>query len=109
MIYNKLVRDNIPEIIARQGKKVTFRVLQDDEKEQALKDKLIEEVQELLKADTREKVIEEMADVQEVLIALRSRYKIKLVEVQTVGVNKHAERGGFENGYFLESVEDDQQ
>lgn len=108
MIFNKLVRDKIPEIIAKQGKKVTFRVLQDDEKEQALKDKLIEEVQELINAETREQVIEEMADIQEVLIALRSKYKIRLVEVQTVGVNKHAKRGGFENGYFLESVEDDQ-
>ena len=108
MIFNKLVRDKIPELIAKQGKKVTFRVLQDDEKEQALKDKLIEEVQELINAETREQVIEEMADIQEVLIALRSKYKIRLVEVQTVGVNKHAERGGFENGYFLESVEDDQ-
>lgn len=106
MIYNKLVRNNIPDIIAKQGKKVTFRILQDDERDQALKDKLLEEVQELIKADTKEQVIEEMADIQEVLIAMRSRYKIKLIEVQTVAVNKHAAKGGFENGYFLESVEE---
>ena len=111
MIYNKLVRDKIPEIIASQGKRVTFRALQGVELRQALKDKLIEEVQELINAETFEQIVEEMADVQEVLSAMQSELTIRTIstpEIESEKNSKRDEKGGFDKGYFLESVEDDQ-
>lgn len=103
--YNKLVRDKIPEIIAGQGKSVCFRILKGNELKKALKDKLIEETQELINARTEAEFIEEMADVIEVLYAIRT-----LCDITDKTINKRAqkynEKGGFEKGYFLERVSD---
>ena len=48
-VYNKLVRDNIPEIIKENndGEAIT-RILSDEEYKKALEDKLYEEYQEVL-------------------------------------------------------------
>ncbi len=108
MIYNKLVRDKIPEIIAQQGKSVSFRALQGDELKKALKDKLIEETRELVNAETEEEIIEEIADVEEVL------YWITFAFIENGGFpkvdfrkkDKGNEKGSFRKGYFLESVEE---
>ncbi len=106
MIYNKLVRDKIPEIIAQQGKSVSFRALQGDELKKALKDKLIEEVQELVNAETEEEIIEEIADVLEVLSFIQHMFvKIGIPDpVKEKQKEKAANKGSFRRGYFLESV-----
>jgi predicted house-cleaning noncanonical NTP pyrophosphatase (MazG superfamily) len=110
MIYNKLVRDKIPEIIAKQGKRVSFRALQGDELKAALKDKLIEETYELVNAETEEQIIEEIADVLEVLEWIQIRF-IKAINyspfVDKQRQNKATEKGVFREGYFLESVGDE--
>lgn len=62
-IYNKLVRDKIPEIIEKSGKKCSFEILSGDEYIQKLDEKLNEELQEYY----QDKNIEELADLMEVL------------------------------------------
>ena len=42
-IFNKLVRDNIPDIIHNNGKKAITRILSDEEYKQELEKKLYEE------------------------------------------------------------------
>lgn len=110
MIFNKLVRDKIPEIIAQQGKKVTFRAVRGEELKQALKDKLIEEAIELVNAETEEQIIEEIADLQEVLAEITREFietGCNFPKVDNMRNKKEREKGGFEKGYFLESVEDE--
>ena len=108
-IYNKLVRDKIPEIIAQQGKQVTFSTLKFDEFKQALKDKFIEEATELVNAETLEQIIEEMADIYEVLNAMQL-YLTETVIATPVILNamheKRKNKGGFEKMVFLLSVTD---
>ena len=58
-VYNKLVRDKIPEIIEADGKTCKTKILFDEEYIAALETKLNEEVAEY-QAD---KNLEEMADV----------------------------------------------
>lgn len=65
-VYNKLVRDKIPEIIEADGKTCKTKILSDEEYIAALETKLNEEVAEY-QAD---KNLEEMADVLEVLQAI---------------------------------------
>ena len=42
-VYNKLIRDNIPEIIVASGKECDVRILSDEEYIIKLKGKMIEE------------------------------------------------------------------
>lgn len=45
-VYNKLVRDNIPDIIENSGKKCVTRILMEEDYIEALEVKLQEEVNE---------------------------------------------------------------
>ena len=106
MNYEKLVRDKIPETIARQGKHVYFRALSGDELKAALKDKLIEEAKELADAETPADIIEEMADVMEVLHALIDEYGYAN-KVNKARMNKAIVKGDFSRGYYLEHVDEE--
>lgn len=100
-IYNKLVRDKIPEIIEADGKTCKTRILSEEEYIAALEEKLNEEVAEY-QAD---KTLEEMADVLEVLHAICVARGYSLEDLEKVRVKKAEERGGFWERIFLESVE----
>ena len=104
--YNKLVRDNIPNIIKNSGKKVEYRVLNIKEYKEALKKKLIEEATELLGAKTRFSMMEELADIQEVLLAIYAVYGFRHQEIKNWGVKKAMLKGGFHKRYLLESVKE---
>ena len=47
-VYNKLVRDSIPDIIQEKGETPVFRTLDDGEFARCLEEKLREEVEEFL-------------------------------------------------------------
>ncbi|MCB2182985.1 MAG: nucleoside triphosphate pyrophosphohydrolase [Desulfobulbaceae bacterium] len=66
--YNKLVRDNIPNIIQLNNEKCSFRLLSDDEMKKCLIDKLIEEVKEFIDSES----VEELADILEVIESIIS-------------------------------------
>ena len=98
MIYNKLVRDKIPEIIASTGKKATFRILNEAEYKEYLERKLDEEVAEFHES----KSIEELADILEVIEALSGEPAYLYVEQ----AHKRCERGGFEKKLCLIEVKE---
>lgn len=100
-VYNKLVRDKIPEIIEADGKTCKTKILSDEEYIAALETKLNEEVAEY-QAD---KNLEEMADVLEVLQAICVARGYSLDELETMRAKKAEERGGFSDKIFLEYVE----
>jgi predicted house-cleaning noncanonical NTP pyrophosphatase (MazG superfamily) len=98
----KLVRDGVPDIIRDRGGTATTRVLDDDAFRTALFDKLVEEAEELRDAPASE-VLEECADVYEVLLAIASVLGVSLEQVAERAATKTAERGGFAERLFLES------
>ena len=102
MVYNKLVRDKIPEIIEKQGQKPTIRIMEEEEYIQALEQKLDEEVGEF----HRDKNTEELADILEVVFALAKTLDCSVDELMQVYQKKHDARGGFEQRIFLISKED---
>ena len=64
--FNKLVRDNPPEIYAELGQTITTHQLTDIEYRQALRDKIIEEAKELSIADAAElAIVDKLADLQQ--------------------------------------------
>ena len=100
--YNKLVRDKIPAIIETSGKKAVFRVLSDADYVKALDDKLREEVKEYLDSGN----LEEIADIAEVLEAIRAARGYAESDFIRVKKEKHAVRGGFAEKIFLTEVID---
>lgn len=99
MKFDKLVRDRIPEIIARDGKKAVTRTLTDEEYKIYLEKKLDEEVKEFHES----KSIEELADILEVISALSDIYGT-FFEMLSVRLVKIAERGGFYEKILLEEI-----
>ena len=102
-VYNKLVRDKIPEIIKAKGEEPITRELDLNEYKLALETKLKEECQEVITASGEER-IEEIADSLEVLKALAKLEGATLEDVIVVADRKNAKRGDFEKRIFLEKV-----
>ena len=102
--FNKLVRDNIPERIKGHGETPVTRVLSHDEYVEALKAKLLEELQEFLEGDTEDGIIEELADVYEVLEAMQNALGFKDADVKAAKDAKAKTHGKFQKRIFLESV-----
>lgn len=100
--YNKLVRDRIPEIIAADGKTCTTEILSDKDYLRMLDAKLDEELVEYHK----DKNIEELADLLEVLRAVAVARGYTLDELERVRADKAKKRGGFEQKILLKTVEE---
>ena len=103
-VYNKLVRDNIPEIIIQNNGKPFIRILNDIEYKNELEKKLLEEYNEVLCTKTKEERIEELADMLEIIKSLAVIEGSSLEEVIEVSKNKSLKRGGFDKKIFLEKV-----
>ncbi len=105
-IYNKLVRDNIPEIISARGARPTTRVLSDVEYRLHLKLKLLEESTEAMGATSNGAILDELADLNEVLETLTRHLGFTRADIALRQQQKHLERGGFEKKIFLEKVDE---
>ena len=103
-VYNKLIRDRIPEIIEGTGKSCRVRTLDLEEYCVELKKKLVEEANEVNGTVDKESLIKEIADVLEVIDALKVAYGISDNDVDGVKVKKALSNGKFEKGLFLEYV-----
>lgn len=101
MVYNKLVRDRIPAIIESKGQSPNIRILSGEEYTAALEQKLDEEVSEYHK----DKNLEELADILEVVYALSENLGHSKEELLEICEKKHRERGGFRDRIFLISNE----
>ena len=101
--YNKLVRDNIPNIISENGEKPITRVLTDEEYIRELNLKIEEEVKEYLLDFS----VEELADIEEVIRAILDYKNVSYEEFENVRLNKVNKRGAFKERMFLERVEDE--
>ncbi|MGH4050188.1 MAG: phosphoribosyl-ATP pyrophosphohydrolase [Clostridium sp.] len=99
-VYNKLVRDKIPEIIGDTGKSFDVHFAKKEELLPLLETKLNEEVSEYLEARN----LEELADVMEVLFSLANALGYSEEDLINKRNAKKDERGGFEKGIVLEQV-----
>jgi predicted house-cleaning noncanonical NTP pyrophosphatase (MazG superfamily) len=104
VVFRKLVRDQIPEIIQSEGRRPVTRVLDEASYHQALLAKLIEEAQEASLA-TDDDLPGELADVLEVLRALTVTAGMSWPQLLALAEDKRSRRGGFRRRIFLESVE----
>lgn len=105
-VYNKLVRGKIPQIIQNEGKVVYTCTLDGENYRKMLKTKLVEESRELSKAKTKEEMINELADIHEVLEAIYEVFDVQEIDVDLAKHKKTQERGDFKSGTYLMCVEE---
>ena len=102
-IYNKLVRDNIPDIITSNEETPVTRTLDEDEYKKALEEKLVEEQEEVLSSSGDERC-EELADMVEVIRSMAKLEGKTLEEIVAIADVKKLKRGGFDDRICLEKV-----
>ena len=100
-LYNKAIRDKIPEIIAESGKKYNLKQLDDESFLAELEKKLTEEVNEY----SESKDVEELADLLEVIYRISELRGVNSDELDKIRRNKAEKRGKFNSNLFLIDAE----
>lgn len=104
IIYNKLVRDLIPEVINKSNKSFKVHIADDKEYKEELLKKLSEETSEFIESPCEE----EIADILEVIDGLISYYGFSKESIMKKKASKAKIRGKFNERIILESVIDDE-
>lgn len=98
----KLVRDRIPEIIRASGREPVVRVLDESEYLTELLRKLVEEAEEAASSES-DSLMEEIADVHEVVLALLAALGASTTTLESLAAQKRSSRGAFQDRLYLES------
>ncbi|MFX0173518.1 MAG: phosphoribosyl-ATP pyrophosphohydrolase [Candidatus Hodarchaeota archaeon] len=96
-IYNKAIRDKIPEIIEARGLKCEYETLPDKEFLVYLEKKLEEEIKEYYQTNN----IAELADLLEVIYRIIELRGVSLSEIEEMRSKKNSIRGSFSKNLFL--------
>jgi predicted house-cleaning noncanonical NTP pyrophosphatase (MazG superfamily) len=101
----KLIRDGMLLAMHARGLRTFERPLDEQEFKRRILDKLVEEAEEVRGAGTRAELLEELADVHEVLLALMAAFGVSALEVEARRIDKHAQYGAFDRRLYNEAVE----
>lgn len=104
-IQNKLWRDNMIAISEVRGSVIHWRRLNDTEYAQELRTKLLEEAHEVFEAKSHTELVEELADLYEILDILCATSGCTEEEILAAREKKCAERGSFTQQIFVEKAE----
>lgn len=99
-IYNKLVRDKIPQIIEKDNCNCKIHIANDLEYTKELEKKLMEETQEYI----TDKNLEELADIMEVICALAENLGFTEKDLFNKRNEKNSLHGGFKDRIILEKT-----
>ena len=103
--YDKLVRDNIPDIIQANGEIPVIEILEKENLKRELIKKLLEEVREVeLEHENKDELMKELSDVQEVIASIIENFDLDPVEIAKIKAERKITRGGFSKGIFLKTV-----
>lgn len=105
-VYNKLVRDLIPQVIKSTGKECRTRILDEEEYKKELVIKLKEESEEYFSAKGPEEALEELADMLEIIRALATVHGATWEQLEALRRKKAEARGGFQERVYLIDVND---
>lgn len=115
--HNKLVRDRIPDIIAKNGGVAHTHTIESDgrycvELYRKFKEEFVEFLDEVEKVELETStkasngMLEELADMMEVMHAIVRIQGLSMDVIDAKRVAKRHERGGFEKRVYLEYVDE---
>ncbi len=102
---NKLWRDKLVDLMNQNQSKIHYKKLNNQEFIEQLKIKLLEEAQEVCYTNTKEDLIEELADILELISAFCTVQNITFQDIINIKNKKYNERGGFEGRKFVTIAE----
>lgn len=105
--YYKLTRDKIPSLIEKGGniKAITKKISKRDFKHY-LKVKLKEEIDEILKTNSKKEITERVADIEEVIDYLIKQYNVSQKDIKKAKSEKSAKKGRYDKRIFLVLTEE---
>lgn len=101
---NKLVRDKVPSLIAKDGGSYSLKLLSPLEHQHEITQKLFEELEEYSTAKTKDAALEELVDMVELIRAAVKLHDVSPEEFDNLRVKKYAAKGGFEKGIYLNEI-----
>ena len=96
-LYNKIVRDKIPDIIKNEKRNCNFKILSEKDAVNLLSQKILEEADEFIKEPSKE----EMADIFEILHSIIKKCKWNFDEIEKIRKEKAIKNGSFDKNIFL--------
>lgn len=104
---NKLVRDKVPSLVTKDGGSYTLQLLSPLEHQTEISKKLTEEIQEYSEAPTKEKALEELVDIVELVQAAIKLHDVTAEDFEAMRLAKKKLKGGFEKGIYLNTISKD--
>lgn len=101
--YKKLIRDKILDHMHEAGEEPEFRILGDQQYRHELKQKILEEGTEITIEDTG-KLLNELADLQEVIDCLLETTGMSRSQLQSIQHDKAEKYGSFRRKIFIDTV-----
>jgi len=102
---NKLWRDNLVDRMEQMGSKIHCLALNDQDFSDQLKIKFLEEAHEVCNAQTKQALIEELADIMEVISSLCDVHHFTMQDIISAQTKKAQDRGGFQGRKFVTIAE----
>lgn len=101
----KLWRDKVIKKCEDEGSILHIKKPDDQEFDGMLREKLLEEAQEVVSASNQKHLIEELADLYEVIDTIIELHHLSKEEILAAQERKHAERGGFAGRSYVTVAE----
>jgi predicted house-cleaning noncanonical NTP pyrophosphatase (MazG superfamily) len=103
--FNKLIRSKLPDRMVKEGVVINSQKLEIQEYIAQLKQKIIEEANEVSETNSREDLIIELADVLEVIYALAEATSISQLEIEQARIEKREINGYFKPENYVHYIQ----
>lgn len=103
-LLHRLVRNKIPDIMKANKVNPTVRSLENEEYFKALKERLLNEVEEM-QSPNESKVLSSLATLSEVIKAMAKYSGVNEDQIETERKRKVEESGDYSLGFYVDEVE----
>jgi len=103
--FDKLVRDKIVDGIKEAGNIPHYKKLSNKAFVEELKKKILEEALEIPKTKDKAELVEELADLKEIIDSLLKSLAVSKKEIQIIQKEKNKKRGAFKKQLYIDFVE----